>query len=39
VYLPDFDYYAPENVKAVSEMLLERDGAVILAGGTDFCQK
>jgi len=39
VYLPDFDYYAPDSIKAVSEMLLERDGAVILSGGTDLMTK
>jgi carbon-monoxide dehydrogenase medium subunit len=39
MYLPDFDYYAPESVKAVSEMLLEREGAVILSGGTDLLTK
>jgi carbon-monoxide dehydrogenase medium subunit len=39
VYLPDFDYYAPESVKAVSEMLLEREGSVILSGGTDLMTK
>lgn len=39
MYLPDFDYYAPESVKEVSEILLECDGAVILAGGTDILPK
>jgi carbon-monoxide dehydrogenase medium subunit len=39
VYLPDFDYYAPDSVKGVSQMLLEREGSVILSGGTDLLTK
>ena len=39
MYVPDFEYYAPDSVKAVSEMLAERDGTVILSGGTDILTK
>ena len=36
MYFPDFDYYTPESVEAVSNMLLEKKGAKILSGGTDL---
>ena len=36
MYLPDFDYYTPESVEAVSNMLLEKEGSKILSGGTDL---
>jgi len=39
VYLPDFDYYAPDSVEAVSRLLAEHDGAMILSGGTDVITK
>jgi carbon-monoxide dehydrogenase medium subunit len=39
VYLPDFDYVAPESVEEVSRFLADNDGAMILSGGTDIITK
>ena len=39
MYLPDFDYYAPESVEAVSRMLTEYEDSMILSGGTDVLTK
>ena len=39
MYLPDFDYYAPDSVEAVSKLLTEHEGAMILSGGTDIITK
>lgn len=36
MYLPDFDYYAPDSIQEVSTLLAQLgSGAKILAGGTD----
>ncbi|MDR0469616.1 MAG: FAD binding domain-containing protein, partial [Peptococcaceae bacterium] len=39
MYLPDFDYYTPESVEAVSKLLTEHQDAMILSGGTDVITK
>jgi carbon-monoxide dehydrogenase medium subunit len=39
LYLPDFDYYTPESVEAVSKLLAEIQDAMILSGGTDVLTK
>ena len=39
MYLPDFDYYAPESVEEVSKILTEHEDAMILSGGTDVLIK
>jgi len=39
LYLPDFDYYTPDSVEAVSQLMAEYDDAMILSGGTDILTK
>jgi len=39
VYLPDFDYYAPDSVEEVSTILTEYEDAMILSGGSDVLIK
>ena len=39
VYLPDFDYYAPDSLEAASQLLMEHEDAMILSGGTDILAK
>ena len=39
MYLPDFDYYAPDSVEEASRLLLEYEDAMLLAGGTDVLPK
>lgn len=39
MYLPDYDYYTPDSVEAVSKMMADYQGAMILSGGTDLIIK
>ncbi|MCL1848485.1 MAG: xanthine dehydrogenase family protein subunit M [Clostridiales bacterium] len=39
MYLPDFDYYAPDSIAEVSQILTEYEDAMILSGGTDVLTK
>ncbi|MCL2166391.1 MAG: xanthine dehydrogenase family protein subunit M [Clostridiales bacterium] len=39
MYLPDFDYYAPESIGEVCRMLTEYEDSMILSGGTDVLPK
>jgi carbon-monoxide dehydrogenase medium subunit len=39
VYLPDFDYYAPESIEEAIRILKEHEGSMIISGGTDVITK
>lgn len=40
MYLPDFDYYIPDNLQEACTLLAEKGpGAKVLAGGTDLLNK